>query len=39
MRSLSRPRFVLDGFTWVMIVAILALAVAVVMAAFFARDF
>jgi hypothetical protein len=39
MRSLSRPRFVLDGFAWVMIVAILALAVAVVMAAFFARDF
>jgi hypothetical protein len=36
MRSVSRPRFVLDGFAWVMIVAILALAVAVVMAAFFA---
>lgn len=39
MRTVSRPRFVLDGFAWVMIVAILALAVAVVMAAFFARGF
>jgi hypothetical protein len=39
MRTVSRPRFVLDGFAWVMIVAILALAVAVVMAAFFAGGF
>jgi hypothetical protein len=37
MRTVSRPRFMLDGFTWVMIVGILALAVAVVMAALFAR--
>jgi hypothetical protein len=39
MRTVSRPRFVLDGFAWVMIVGILALAVAVVMAAFFAQGF
>lgn len=39
MRSVSRPRFMLDGFAWVMIVGILALAVAVVMGAFFARGF
>ena len=34
-----RARFVLDGFAWVMIVAILALAVAIVMAALFAGGF
>ena len=39
MRTVSRPRFVLDGFAWVMIVGVLALAVSIVMAAFFAGGF
>ena len=39
MRTVSRPRFTLDGFAWAMIMGILALAVAVVMAAFFVSGF
>ena len=39
MRTVSRPRFMLDGFAWAMIVGILALVVSIVMAAFFAGGF